>query len=208
VELSDLRRDFGKISMEANSLPENPIELFNQWLKQASDKSIAEFNAMVLSTVNAKGKPSSRIVLLKEILEDGSLIFFTNYKSQKGDEIGVNPNVSLNFFWKELERQVRIEGEVKRTSREKSEAYFKSRPMESNLSAIVSPQSKAIDSLEKLKKQANEFDKNKVKLPDYWGGYTVHPNYYEFWQGGKKRMHDRISYRIIRNIWKRARLAP
>jgi len=102
VELSDLRRDFGKISLDVKSLPENPHKLFKQWLKQASDKSIVEFNAMVLSTVNASGKPSSRIVLLKEILEDGSLIFFTNYKSRKGEEISVNPNVSLNFLWKEI----------------------------------------------------------------------------------------------------------
>ena len=194
--------------MDVKNLPENPAELFKLWLKQASDKNIAELNAMVLSTVNTDGKPSSRIVLLKEVSEGGSLLFYTNYTSRKGKEISGNPNVSLNFFWKELERQVRIEGVVSRTSREKSEAYFKSRPPESNLSAIVSPQSKAIDSLNVLRKKAKELNNNELKLPGYWGGYEVHPNYYEFWQGGKNRLHDRISYSTKENVWTRFRLAP
>lgn len=208
MELSDLRRDFGKLKMDIGDLPANPIKLFEAWLNDASDQDIPEFNAMVLSTADSTGKPSSRIVLLKEITDTGSLLFYTNYDSRKGNDIEGNPNVSLNFFWHEFERQVRIEGEASKVSREVSEKYFNSRPVESRISAIASPQSHSIDSLDNIRNKAEAIKPDDIQLPEYWGGYSIKPLYFEFWQGGKNRLHDRISYSVNTNSWQRKRLAP
>ena len=137
------------------------------------------------------------------------MIFFTNYNSRKGEEINSNPFVALNFFWKELERQVRIEGKVSRTSRKTSEEYFNSRPVESRVSAIVSPQSQEIENIDVLRRKSDEIKaKNDIKIPDNWGGYIIKPDYYEFWQGGKNRLHHRIIYRAKGVSWLKARLAP
>lgn len=208
MELSDLRSDYGKLKLDENNLPDNPVELLKIWLNEALRNEISVFNAMVLSTVNKEKKPGSRIVLLKELSKSGSLIFFTNYKSRKGEEIEANRFVALNFFWRELERQIRIEGVVRKTSMEISKEYFDSRPLESRISAIVSPQSQVIDSLEKLNKKAAKLKKSEVRLPDNWGGYEVTPNYFEFWQGGTNRLHDRICYSKEGENWIRERLAP
>lgn len=208
MELSDLRHDFVKLKLDIGNLASNPIKLLEAWLNDASNQHIPEFNAMVLSTADSTGKPSSRIVLLKEITDIGSLLFYSNYESRKGNDIEGNPYVSLNFFWREFERQVRIEGEALKVSRAVSEKYFNSRPVDSRISAIVSPQSQVINSLEILKEQAETIKKEEVKLPEYWGGYSIKPLYFEFWQGGKNRLHDRISYSLNKDSWQRKRLAP
>ena len=209
MDLSDLRRDFGKFGLDDSKLPKHPVELFIDWLVQAKNAELPESNAMVLSTVNISGKPSSRIVLLKEITNDG-LIFYTNYQSKKGQDIRGNSHVAVNFFWRELEMQIRIEGSVRKTSHEISETYFKSRPLESQLSAIVSPQSQVIESLSEIKKNAEQLfvSGKKIHLPENWGGYIIIPDMYEFWQGGKNRFHDRIRYRLKNQKWVKDRLAP
>lgn len=209
MDLSDLRRDFGKFGMEEDKLPVLPDQLLKEWLAEAEKSGISESNAMVLSTVNLNGKPSSRIVLLKEITDEG-LIFYTNYLSRKGQEIRLNPNVSVNFFWRELEKQVRVEGIISKTSRDVSEKYFRSRPLESQLSAIVSPQSEIIESLSSLKKDADDLfvSGKKIRIPEFWGGYIIRPSSFEFWQGGKNRFHDRIRYRLLKGKWVKERLAP
>jgi pyridoxamine 5'-phosphate oxidase len=210
MDLSDLRRDFGKSGLSEDKLPVSPVTLLRNWLEEANASGIKEFNAMVLSTADTMGRTSSRVVLLKELEEDGSLIFYTNYLSRKGMDIKSNPQVSLNFFWREQERQIRIEGKARKTSREKSENYFKSRPLESQLSAIVSPQSEVIKDLLQLKKDADDLfiSGQKITLPVYWGGYAVTPDRIEFWQGGKNRLHDRIRYHLKGAGWQRERLAP
>lgn len=210
MELSDLRRDFGKYGLDKSSCPELPDSLLLSWLSEAKNKGIKEFNAMVLSTVGTLKKPSSRIVLLKEITVSGALVFYTNYKSRKGIEILNNPFAALHFFWPELERQIRIEGTVEKTNSEKSDAYFNSRPVESRASAIVSPQSEKIDNLTALKERSQYLIENpdKIKRPETWGGYEFTPDLFEFWQGGKHRLHDRVSYNCKGNQWFKDRLAP
>ena len=206
----DLRRDFGKFGMDESKLPALPLELLAGWMEDAKSAGIPEFNAMVLSTVNVDARPSSRIVLLKEISENGGLVFYTNYLSEKGQDLRRNPNASINFYWRELERQIRVDGYVRKTSRETSDQYFRTRPLESQLNAIVSPQSKSINNLSELKEQANNLfiSGEKIKLPDYWGGYELIPETLEFWQGGKNRLHDRIKYSHTNGSWKKLRLAP
>jgi pyridoxamine 5'-phosphate oxidase len=210
MELSNIRKNFGQYQLVENEMPVNPIDLLKDWLKEVSMKASPDFNAMVLSTVGINNKPSSRVVLLKEIKENGQLVFFTNYESRKGNEISTNNWVSINFFWPVLERQVRIEGSVNKISREQSKTYFDSRPLESRVSAIISPQSKEIESLEVLLLEAKKMIKKpeKLAIPENWGGYAVSPDYFEFWQGGADRLHDRITYILNKNDWKKARLAP
>lgn len=206
----DLRRDFGKFGLDESKLPANPIALFAAWMEEARLDGIPEFNAMVLSTVDADSRPSSRIVLLKEISENAGLVFYTNYLSKKGRDLRRNPNASINFYWRELERQIRVDGFVRKTSREISDKYFRTRPLESQLAAIVSPQSEPINRLADLKKQAEKLfiSGEKISLPDYWGGYELVPETMEFWQGGKNRLHHRIEYRLETKQWKKIRLAP
>jgi pyridoxamine 5'-phosphate oxidase len=210
MDYSDLRRDFGKFGIDETRLPSNPIEFLKQWLEEAQQAKIPEFNAIVLSTVGKGMKPSSRIVLLKEITDAGGLVFYTNYHSRKGEELMSNPNASINIFWHQLEKQVRIEGRVKKVLREKSEAYFRSRPLESQLNAIVSPQSDVIKDLSKLKLEAEKLfvSGKKITLPAHWGGYELVPETIEFWQGGKNRLHDRIRYQYHPSGWLKDRLAP
>lgn len=210
MDYSDLRRDFGKFGLDETKLPANPIEFLKQWLDEAKQAKIPEFNAMVLSTVGRGMKPSSRIVLLKELTDTGGIVFYTNYHSRKGEELMSNPSASINIFWHTLEKQIRIEGKVRKISREKSETYFRSRPLESQLNAIVSPQSDVIKDLSKLKTEAEKLfvSGEKINLPPYWGGYELVPETLEFWQGGKNRLHDRIRYQLGTSRWIIDRLAP
>lgn len=210
MDYSDLRRDFGKFGLDETRLPANPTGFLKLWIDEAKEAKIPEFNAVVLSTVSRDAKPSSRIVLLKEISNAGGIIFYSNYHSRKGEELLSNPNASLNIFWNILEKQIRIEGKVKKVSREKSEAYFRSRPLESQLNAIVSPQSEVIDDLSKLKTEAERLfvSGKKISWPPYWGGYELLPEMIEFWQGGKNRLHDRIRYQLVGSAWVKDRLAP
>ena len=210
MNFDDLRRDFGTAGLKIGNLPDNPVRLLVKWIAEAVDSGISEANAMVLSTADQSARPSSRVVLLKDITADSRLVFFTNYESRKAGELEINPRAALNFFWREKERQVRIEGTVTRTSREVSEKYFSSRAPVSNASAVVSPQSRVIESLEVLReKSRNLLSENKeITLPDYWGGYQLKPLMIEFWQGGKDRLHDRIRYRLVNGVWIKDRLAP
>lgn len=209
-ELQDARTDYQLAALDIAHTKDNPIEQFKEWF--AAYKAVAErdHNAMVLSTASLGGRPSSRVVLLKGIDQNG-FEFFTNYQSAKGLELATNPYVALNFFWPELERQVRIEGIAARLSEEESTAYFKSRPIGSQIGAIASPQSSIIDSREWLERKVAELqhlDPAEIKRPEHWGGYRVIPSLFEFWQGRSSRLHDRIQYLAEGERWVKQRLAP
>lgn len=210
MKLSDLRRNFGKYELDETSTPDFPISLLKTWIEEAKNNGVKEFNGMVLSTVGKHSRPSSRIVLLKEIMESGAMVFYTNYLSKKGSDIKENPFAALHFFWPELERQIRIEGRIDKTSSEKSDVYFNSRPVESRASAMASNQSEKIENLTELKKRCQYLVENphEIKRPKNWGGYELTPDLFEFWQGGKHRLHDRIRYCINGNQWIKERLAP
>ncbi len=190
---------------------ETPLKQFSAWFKEAQNAQVLEPNAMTLSTVSPLGRPSSRIVLLKGISES-RLKFYTNYKSQKAKDLEKNPWVSINFFWPELERQVRIEGKVEKTTAEESDEYFNSRPEGSKLGAWASPQSEIIDNREIMEESHRtlelEFKGKSIPRPPHWGGYNVIPERVEFWQGRASRLHDRFVYLLVDGKWKIERLAP
>jgi pyridoxamine 5'-phosphate oxidase len=187
------------------------MDQFTHWWEDATTSNIDEVNAFVLSTVDANRAPASRVVLLKGYTPEG-FIFFTNYDSNKGKEIEANPNVAMNFFWKELERQVRITGTIKKISEEESAEYFHSRPLGSQVGAWASPQSQVIPNRDFLEKNFAEhtekYKEGNVPLPPHWGGYIVHPTQVEFWQGRSSRLHDRIRYSFENHQWTKVRLAP
>jgi len=210
--IADIRRDYQLQSLLENDIQKNPIDQFSTWWNQAIESQIDEVNAMTLATVDANHKPSARIVLLKDFDENG-FVFFTNYSSKKGLDMLSNKNVALVFFWKELERQVRIEGTVEKVSENISDAYFNSRPQMSRIGAWASPQSTVIPSREILEtnfqNHQTEFNKKEINRPPHWGGYIVKPESIEFWQGRSSRLHDRIVYGVDgNNEWKINRLAP
>ena len=207
--IKDLRTDYQKSELNVKDLTEEPITLFQQWLSQAIAYS-NDANAFVLSTVNSNGVPSSRVLLLRDATKKG-FSFFTNYSSRKSQEIEVNPNVCMNFFWPEMERQVRINGSISRLSEQESDDYFNSRPYESRIGAWCSPQSQVIESREVLENKIQELKKkypNEVPRPENWGGYTIVPNEIEFWQGRASRLHDRFLYSKEGENWTINRLAP
>lgn len=210
--IADIRKDYQLQSLLESDIKKNPIDQFSTWWNQAIESQIDEVNAMTLATVDANHKPSARIVLLKEFDENG-FVFFTNYNSKKGLDMLNNKNVALVFFWKELERQVRIEGTVEKVSEGVSDAYFNSRPEMSRIGAWASPQSTVIPSREILEKNfqtyQTEFEKKEINRPPHWGGYIVKPDLIEFWQGRSSRLHDRMVYeKDGGNEWKINRLAP
>jgi pyridoxamine 5'-phosphate oxidase len=191
----------------------NPIQQFQAWFRDAQAADLKEPNAMALATATPDGKPSGRIVLLKEVSEFG-FVFYTNYHSRKGRELETNPNCALTFYWAELERQVRVDGRAQTVSREKSEAYFRGRPKGSRLGALASAQSEILPSREPLETRLAELeatfsDTDNVPLPEHWGGYCVRPDTIEFWQGRTNRLHDRIRYqRKGEEEWLIERLSP
>lgn len=190
----------------------NPVAQFGKWWDEAINSHIEEVNAMTLATSTVKGKPSARIVLLKGY-DDLGFNFFTNYESHKGEELAVNPQAGLVFFWKELERQVRIEGIAEKLTAKDNDTYFLSRPAGSQLGAWASPQSQVIKQREvieeNVRKYESEFSKTAIYRPEYWGGYRIKPQLMEFWQGRPSRLHDRIQYTLAANgQWKIERLAP
>ena len=211
-QIKDIRKEFQQGLLDESEVNPDPHVQFGIWLKQAIDAKVNEPNAMCLSTVNHENKPSSRIVLLREFSENG-YAFFTNYKSRKGNEIKSNPNASLLFFWPELERQLRVEGFIEIHSPEASDRYFASRPRNSRIGAWSSPQSTVIEGRVELENLVTEFDRKypseNVPRPEFWGGYLLRPNYYEFWQGRESRLHDRIIYKQdLNKNWEIKRLAP
>ena len=192
---------------------DNPIDLFMAWIGTARGSgAILEPNAMTLATVGADGAPSARMVLLKEVDDDGAFVFYTNRLGRKGLEISANPRVALVFWWEPLERQVRIEGTIVETSVEETAAYFASRPRESRIGAWASNQSQPIASRQELEQQFASADAEHpgedVPVPPWWGGYSVQPTAIEFWQGRMGRMHDRLSYTIEGRQWSLTRLQP
>lgn len=210
--INTLRHDFSKQTLDENDVNSNPILQFEKWFKEAVDAKVNEPNAMTLSTATKEGKPSARILLLRNFNESG-FVFYTNYTSRKGIEIENNPQAALLFFWPELERQVRIEGILEKQSPKDSDIYFNTRPRESKLGAWSSAQSSKIESRkvldENYKNYSEKYPNENVPRPDFWGGYNLKPNTIEFWQGRPSRMHDRILYSKNKNeIWTIERLAP
>lgn len=212
MSIADMRKDYSRQSLEVNDVLRSPVLQFEKWFDEATQAQLPEANAMHLATVSSEGKPAGRVVLLKGV-ENDAFVFFTNYQSRKGQELTNNAWASLTFFWAELERQVRIEGEVRKVSAERSAEYFHSRPRGSQIGAWVSPQSQVIPERTFLENRLQELEKKfegkEVPYPEHWGGFAVYPNSIEFWQGRPSRLHDRILYTQSNDKgWKIERLAP
>ena len=211
IDIDHLRKEYSSDSLDERFIDPDPFRQFSLWFNQVLKSEIEEPNAMFLATVSKEGIPSGRVVLLKGFDEKGFL-FYTNYESKKGRDIGENPWVCITFHWKELERQVRITGKAEKIPDKESDAYFLSRPFDSQVSASVSPQSTVIKnraSLELLREEFIEHNKGvELKRPGSWGGYLMIPYVFEFWQGREYRLHDRIQYRKGDDTWLIERLAP
>ena len=211
MELPDMRIDYGIGAVSDAHGFQTPFEWFRDWLEEAIRKNVVEPNAMMLSTVSESGFPTSRVVLLKAF-DDQGFVFFSNYESKKGLQLLNNPHAALLFFWPQLERQVRIEGIIIPTNDTISDEYFHTRPLESRISAVISPQSRPVPSRDFLEKLHHEFmathgDGN-VERPTNLGGYLLIPSLFEFWQGRSNRLHDRIQFDHFGDGWKQVRLAP
>lgn len=212
LELQDIRRDFKAGSLDRKDMPKDPLVKVDEWIKEAVEKQAIEPTAVIVTTATPDGRPSSRTVLLKEIL-DGKFIFYTNYESRKGEQIAANPYVSLTFLWHQFERQIHIEGVCTKVAPEVSDAYFRSRPYKSRVGARISPQSRPIPSrtfiMTEFMKESLKYTGREVPRPDSWGGYQVVPHRIEFWQGRESRLHDRFLYiQDERGEWTLERIAP
>lgn len=212
TQLENIRREYTKGKLSKNDLPYNPFELFEAWLQDAFQAQEEEPTAMLIATVSAEGKPSTRTVLLKGV-ENERFIFYTNYNSRKGKQLALNPYISLSFVWHKLERQIHVEGKARKVAAAISDAYFKSRPYKSKIGARISPQSSPIPNrliiMAKFALEALFYSGQQIERPSYWGGFAVTPIRFEFWQGRESRLHDRILYTLQRNnTWKKERLAP
>lgn len=210
TKLADLRKSYMMGSLSEEDVTPNPIDQFKIWFDQAQHAELPEPNAMTVASVDENGKPSSRVVLIKDVSPQG-FVFFTNYNSRKGLALQANPHAALLFFWPELERQIRIEGSIEKVSDQESDEYFHSRPLDSRIGAWASPQSQVISGRSVLVAKAAEYALKfalNPPRPPHWGGFRVKPEVLEFWQGRPSRLHDRIRYTLHQNQWKIERLAP
>jgi len=209
--ISNIRKDYLQQSLTEDTIAPDPIRQFDVWWAAALQAKLDEVNAMTLATASADGIPSARIVLLKGYDERG-FVFFTNYQSEKGQDLIANPHASLVFFWPTLERQVRINGSAEKVSSAESDEYFNSRPVGSRIGAWASPQSEVIKSRDLLEQNVTELERKyadgSIPRPPHWGGFRIIPNSIEFWQGRPNRLHDRIRYTLIGEEWVIERLAP
>lgn len=209
--IADLRRNYTRDGLLEDQAPDEPLSLFATWFEQAVTIESTEANAMMLATVDAAGQPHLRTLLLKGV-DDRGFVFFTNYQSAKGEQLKAQPRAAMTFWWHDLERQVRIEGEVEQVSAEESDAYYHSRPVGSRLGAWASPQSQVIAGREVLEHNLAELEQRYANEPPqrpvHWGGYRLKPQLIEFWQGRPSRLHDRLLYRQAGGQWQRQRLAP
>jgi pyridoxamine 5'-phosphate oxidase len=209
-DIASLRKSYERAELDEAASKADPTEQFGLWLQQALDAQLPEPNAMTLATAGTNGRPSTRVVLIKGFDARG-IVWYTNYASRKGEELAMNPYAALQFHWVELERVVRIEGRVEKVTALESDAYFASRPLDSRIGAWASPQSQVIVSRSVLVANAAKFGAQfllRPPRPPHWGGYRLAPDTWEFWQGRKSRLHDRLRYRLDAGTWRRERLAP
>jgi pyridoxamine 5'-phosphate oxidase len=210
AQIAELRKSYERAELSEEASHADPLQQFDQWLTQAIAAQVPEPNAMTLATVGSDLRPSARIVLIKGYDARG-IVWYTNYDSRKGRELAGNPYAALQFHWVELERTVRIEGRVEQTSAQESDAYFASRPLDSRIGAWASPQSQVIPSRSVLVANAAKYSAQfllQPPRPPHWGGYRLVPDAWQFWQGRKSRLHDRLRYRLADGAWVRERLAP
>ena len=209
-DIAQLRKSYERAALDEAASHADPLQQFSAWMAEAVSSQLPEPNAMTLATVGADGRPSTRVVLIKGWDERG-IVWYTNYASRKGRELGINPHAALQFHWVELERVVRIEGRVSQVSQAESDAYYASRPLDSRLGAWASPQREVIASRAVLVANAARYGAQYVMnppRPPHWGGYRLLPDRWEFWQGRPSRLHDRLRYRLEDERWVRERLAP
>ena len=211
IDLPTLRKSYERAQLNEEASDADPLRQFERWLAEAIAAQLPEPNAMTLATVDAGGRPSARVVLLKE-LDDRGFVFYTNYASRKGEALAANPVAALVFFWPVLDRQIRIEGAVERVTAAESDAYFQVRPRASRVAAIASPQSQVLASRHALEARLEAVEHELAGAdpyrPAHWGGYRVVPDDLEFWQGQPSRLHDRVVYKRVDGAWSRMRLAP
>ncbi|HKO87152.1 MAG TPA: pyridoxamine 5'-phosphate oxidase [Burkholderiales bacterium] len=210
MDIANLRKEYTHATLEPSHVHGDPLLQFDKWLRQAIDSAIPEPTAMTLATVDDAGRPSARMLLLKGVSE-GDFVFYTNYRSRKGNELATHAEAALLFFWPELERQVRVEGSVKQTTAAESDEYFQSRPLASRIGAWASPQSEIIQDRAILAERMAEFGRRygeNPPRPPHWGGYRLRPRAIEFWQGRPNRLHDRLRYSLREAGWVIERLAP
>jgi pyridoxamine 5'-phosphate oxidase len=210
-DLARVRKEYTRHALSETEVDLNPFVQFNHWFQEALTSRLPEPNAMALATATGDGKPSVRMVLMKGY-DDRGFVFFTNYEGRKSSELLENPSAALLFYWSELERQVRVEGSVEKTSRQESEEYFNTRPLESRLGAWASRQSEVIPGRSDLEQKVSDlkerYTNRGVPVPPFWGGFRLQPQVFEFWQGRENRLHDRIRYSLQGGVWVIERLSP